>query len=148
MPNNPGDNRDFGKGSGSQQGGQGNKGNQNTGSQQNQQKQGQGQQGQGQGQGQQGKQQGSSSQGQGQSMSSGSKVNYQQQSAGKQSNIRLQLTPEQQAQVRRATGRDASSLELSVHDIEDSLDQSGEQSSRGESGMGEDESNTGSESEF
>ena len=147
MPNNPGDNRDMNKGSGSQQGGQGNKGSQNTGSQPNQPKQGQqGQQCQ-QGQNQPNKQSSGSSQGQ--SMGSGSsKYNYQQQSAGKQSNIRLQLTPEQQAQVRRATGRDASSLELSVHDIEDSLDESGESKAGNESGRGEDESNTGSESEF
>ncbi len=37
-------------------------------------------------------------------------------------NLRLQLTPEQQQQIRKATGKDASSLELSVADIEDSLD--------------------------
>jgi hypothetical protein len=69
------------------------------------------------------------------------------QSAGKQSNIRLQLTPEQQAQVRRATGRDASSLELSVHEIEDSLDSSGSESET-KTGTGEEESSMGSESEF
>lgn len=58
--------------------------------------------------------------------------------------LRLSLTPEQQQQIRKATGRDASSLELSVEDIEDSLGEesdsmgesssSGESSSRGESG--------------
>lgn len=39
-------------------------------------------------------------------------------------NLRLQLTPEQSQQIRKATGRDASSLELSVEDIEDSLGES------------------------
>lgn len=64
-------------------------------------------------------------------------------------NLRLQLTPEQQQQIRKATGKDASSLELSVEDIEDSLGESAgssgfESSSRGET---KDEE-MGSESEF
>ena len=65
-------------------------------------------------------------------------------------NLRLQLTPEQQAQIRKATGRDASSLELSVEDIEDSLGESGssDQSSSGQSSRDDSSSHGSMDSEL
>jgi hypothetical protein len=35
--------------------------------------------------------------------------------------IRIKLTPEQQAEVRKATGKDAEALELSVQELEDRI---------------------------
>ena len=35
--------------------------------------------------------------------------------------VRIALTPEQQAQVKQATGKDASALELSVQELEDRI---------------------------
>jgi hypothetical protein len=35
--------------------------------------------------------------------------------------IRIELTPEQKAQVRKATGKDAEAVELSVEELEDRI---------------------------
>jgi uncharacterized small protein (DUF1192 family) len=35
--------------------------------------------------------------------------------------IRIELTPEQQAQVRKATGKDAEAVELSVEELEERI---------------------------
>lgn len=36
-------------------------------------------------------------------------------------NLRIKLTPEQQAQVRKATGKNADALELSVQELEERI---------------------------
>jgi hypothetical protein len=37
------------------------------------------------------------------------------------SHVKLQLTPEQKAEIRNATGKDAESLELSVQELEERI---------------------------
>lgn len=40
-------------------------------------------------------------------------------------NMRIKLTPEQQAQIRKATGKNAEALELSVEELEERIAPSG-----------------------
>ena len=139
MPNNPGNSRDDSSqrnqaGAGSQDNMKG----KNTGASQ------------GQTSGQSNASQ-SSSQKQSQDSSKGAQGSSRGVSGGASSqNLRLQLTPEQQAQIRKATGRDASSLELSVEDIEDSLGESGssDQSSSGQSSRDDSSSHGSMDSEL
>ena len=41
--------------------------------------------------------------------------------SGQKDQVRIQLTPEQKAQIKNATGKDAAALELSVSELEDSI---------------------------
>ena len=42
-------------------------------------------------------------------------------SSAKYPAVKLKLTPEQQAMIRKATGKNAASIELSAHELEDRI---------------------------
>ena len=41
--------------------------------------------------------------------------------SGQKDHVRIQLTPEQKAQIKNATGKDAAALELSVSELEERI---------------------------
>ncbi|MGE5685864.1 MAG: hypothetical protein ACM34D_00030 [Gemmatimonadota bacterium] len=45
--------------------------------------------------------------------------------SGQKDQVRIQLTPEQKAQIKNATGKDAAALELSVSELEERIAPSG-----------------------